>query len=112
MSLDLHTFGWAPVLEKVCECNPGAPRAARCNWTGVCACEHVRPAGSVGAGHAERASREPPAHAMSVSELLSPSSKPTLLREAPAGGCELPFPESLVAPEFLSGSSNWRRGGS
>ena len=72
----------------------------------------VTPAGSVGAGRAERASFEPPAHPMLVSELLSPSSKPTLLREAPAGGCELPFPESLVAPEFLSGSSNWSHEGS
>lgn len=109
---DRHTLGWAPVLGKMCECNPGAPRAARYKCTGVCACERVRPPGSVEAGRAERASRELPAHAMSVSELLSPSSKPTLLCEAPARGCELPFPECLVAAEFLSGFSNWRPGGS
>ena len=61
---------------------------------------------------AQRAGDESPVARMSVSEPLSPSSKPTLSSEAPARGCKLRFPESLVAPEFLLGSANRRRRGS
>ena len=66
----------------------------------------------MGTGAPSLHSANPPPSRLSVSELLSPSSKPTLLSEAPAEGCKLRFPESLADPEFLLASANRRRRGS
>lgn len=58
------------------------------------------PMRSVGTGALSLHPENSPPDRMPVLQPLSPGPKPTHQREAPAGGCKLRFPESLVAPRI------------